>query len=227
MRRMYFDIDGSLLVDDTGEPKTALAKGAFERALHRSGFEQLICVGSFVDAGRAAKAVQPDYDIHEVIFDICGGVFSDKEWFTTNTLLTQDSYYRATEVDLNTDWWYLDQQLPADNEMNIDELRFPIGPFTAPDIITPAQVKSWIDEMGSFPAALKSVVEPMTQAQLDTPYRPDGWTVKQVVHHLPDSHLNSYVRFKWALTEDHPTIKIYFEDRWARLRDYADEPIAV
>ena len=108
MRRMYFDIDGSLLVGDTGEPKAALAKGAFERALRRSGFQQLICVGNFVDAGRAAREINPQYDILGAIFDICGGVFSDEDWFRANTLLTRDSYYRAVEVDLAADWWYLD-----------------------------------------------------------------------------------------------------------------------
>ena len=108
MRRMYFDIDGSLLVGDTGEPKAALADGEFERAVRRSGVQQLICVGNFVDAGRAAKEVNPHYDIHAAIFAICGGAFSDEDWFRANTALTRDSFYRAAEVDLNTDWWYLD-----------------------------------------------------------------------------------------------------------------------
>ena len=72
-----------------------------------------------------------------------------------------------------------------------------------------------------LPARLRAVVEPLTDAQLDTPYRPDGWTVRQVVHHLADSHLNSLVRFKWALTEERPTIKAYYEERWAELADYA------
>ena len=76
--------------------------------MRRSGVQQLICVGNFVDAGRAAKEINPHYDIHGAIFDICGGAFSDEDWFRANTALTRDSYYRAAEVDLSTDWWYLD-----------------------------------------------------------------------------------------------------------------------
>jgi hypothetical protein len=69
------------------------------------------------------------------------------------------------------------------------------------------------------------VIEPLSPAQLDTPYRPGGWRVRQVVHHLADSHLNSFIRFKWALTEDRPAIKAYHEDRWAELPDYVDVPV--
>lgn len=105
---MYFDIDGSLLVGDTGKPKSALVGGALERAFHLCGIEHLVCVGNFVDAGRSAKEIDPRYDIHGAILNICGGVFRDEEWFRANTSLVSDSYYRAAEVDLNSDWYYLD-----------------------------------------------------------------------------------------------------------------------
>ena len=107
-----------------------------------------------------------------------------------------------------------------------DDLRYPIGPFAPPDTLTPEQVKTWIAEIATLPAALHKAVTPLTESQLDTPYRPGGWTVRQVVHHVPESHLNSFIRFKWALTEDRPTIKAYDEKSWATLPDYAAVPIA-
>jgi uncharacterized damage-inducible protein DinB len=110
--------------------------------------------------------------------------------------------------------------------MSLDELRYPIGPFEAPEVVTDEHVAAWIDEIESFPAALRAVVEPLSSEQLDTPYREGGWTVRQVVHHLADSHMNSFIRFKWALTEDRPTIKAYFEDRWAKLPDTSSVPTA-
>lgn len=82
-----------------------------------------------------------------------------------------------------------------------------------------------IEEIARTPANLRSAVQGLSTKQLDTPYRPGGWTVRQVVHHLPDSHMNSYVRFKLALTEDEPTIKPYAEDRWAELSDTKATPI--
>ncbi|NNE44067.1 MAG: putative metal-dependent hydrolase [Gemmatimonadetes bacterium] len=104
------------------------------------------------------------------------------------------------------------------------ELQYPIGEFSAPEEITPAQVDAWITDIEVLPRDLRAAVTPLSDAQLDTPYRPDGWTVRQVVHHVPDSHINSYVRFRWALTESRPEIKTYWEDRWALLPDYA-EPV--
>ena len=101
-----------------------------------------------------------------------------------------------------------------------DSLRFPLGPFEAPATIDPEQVAAWIDEIERLPAELRVAVAPLSEPQLDTRYRPGGWTLRQVVHHLADSHLNSIIRFKWALTEERPTIKPYFEDRWAELADY-------
>ncbi len=109
--------------------------------------------------------------------------------------------------------------------MTDEDLRYPIGRFTAPPDVTPAHVASWIDDIARLPADLRRVVAPLTPAQLDTPYRPGGWRVRQVVHHLVDSHVNSFIRFKWALTEDRPTIKPYFEDRWAELADTRETPV--
>jgi hypothetical protein len=109
--------------------------------------------------------------------------------------------------------------------LNPEELRYPIGRFHPPAHVSGEQVRAWIDDIERLPAALRAAVERLTPGQLDTPYRPGGWTVRQVVHHVVDSHLNSFIRFKWALTESRPTIKAYFEDRWAELPDYSDTPI--
>ena len=108
-----------------------------------------------------------------------------------------------------------------------ERLRFPAGRFTPPDAVTPAERERWIGELAAHPAQLRALVERMSEAQLDTPYRPGGWTVRQVVHHLPDSHMNAYVRVKLALTEHAPTIKPYDEARWAELPDTRLTPVAV
>ncbi len=107
-----------------------------------------------------------------------------------------------------------------------EDLRFPIGPFDASAEVTASKIEGWIDEIARFPAKLRAVVEPLTVEQLETRYRPGGWRVRQVVHHLADSHMNSFVRFKWALTEDRPRIKAYFEERWANLADYGEVPVS-
>ena len=99
------------------------------------------------------------------------------------------------------------------------DLRYPIGKFTFPEQVTDELRRQWIDEIAAAPAALRSAVAGLSPEQLDTPYRPGGWTVRQVVHHVPDSHLNAYVRCKLALTEDVPTIKPYDEAAWAQLPD--------
>jgi DinB superfamily len=97
--------------------------------------------------------------------------------------------------------------------------RYPIGKFFFSGPLTAAQKKEFLDNIEHTPARLREAVSGLSEAQLDTPYRDGGWTVRQVVHHLPDSHMNSYVRVKLALTEDGPTIKPYMEDRWADLLD--------
>ncbi len=107
------------------------------------------------------------------------------------------------------------------------DLRYPIGKFHFDGTLSEEQKKTFLDEIARTPANLRAAVKGLSHAQLDTPYRPGGWTVRQVVHHVPDSHLNSYMRFKLALTEDEPTIKTYAEDRWAELADTKSTPIEV
>lgn len=107
------------------------------------------------------------------------------------------------------------------------DLRYPIGSFKLDGAPTDLQIKRAIDEIAEAPARLRTAVEGLSPEQLDTPYRPGGWTVRQVVHHVPDSHLNSYCRFKLALTEEEPTIKAYHEDRWVELDDSRTAPIEI
>ena len=107
------------------------------------------------------------------------------------------------------------------------DLRYPIGKFHFEGPLTDQQKQASLDEIARTPANLRAAITGLSEAQLDTPYRPGGWTVRQVVHHMPDSHLNSYVRFKLALTEDQPTIKPYAEDRWAELADTKATPVGV
>jgi hypothetical protein len=107
------------------------------------------------------------------------------------------------------------------------DLRFPIGPYLAPEAITRDQRTVWIDEIARTPAALRAAVAGLTDAQLDAPYRDGGWTVRQVVHHVPDSHIHAYVRMKSALTEEHPLVRAYDEQKYAALPDYQQTPIEV
>jgi len=109
--------------------------------------------------------------------------------------------------------------------MDIERLKYPIGKFDCPSNISQATLEAWISILEHFPNRLIRLVENLSEAQLNTPYRPEGWTVKQVVHHLYDSHHNSYTRFKWTLTEDTPLIKAYNEADWAKLFDYSTAPI--
>jgi hypothetical protein len=110
-------------------------------------------------------------------------------------------------------------------ETKMTDLRYPIGKFHYDGPPNDEQKAKFISEVARTPENLKSSINGLSPVQLDTPYRPEGWTVRQVVHHLPDSHMNSYVRFKLALTEDEPTIKPYAEDRWAELADTKATPI--
>lgn len=100
-----------------------------------------------------------------------------------------------------------------------EDLRYPIGVFDPEIEITPEVRKNLIDEVVELPVYLDEAVKGMSAEQLDTPYRPGGWTVRQTVHHVADSHLNAYVRFKLALTEETPTIRPYDEAEWAELPD--------
>jgi uncharacterized damage-inducible protein DinB len=105
------------------------------------------------------------------------------------------------------------------------DLRYPVGKFEWDGKATAESRRQAIEEIAAVPARMSAAVRGLTREQLDTPYRPEGWTVRQVVHHVPDSHLNAYVRFKLALTEDEPTIKPYDEKRWAELMDTRETPI--
>ena len=109
------------------------------------------------------------------------------------------------------------------------DLRYPIGPFKAHtrDRTTAEEKATLMDEIAAAPARLREAVAGLDDDQLDTQYREDGWTVRQVVHHVLDSHVNAYVRFRWALTEDGPLIKLYDEKEWARLSDAMTAPVAV
>jgi uncharacterized damage-inducible protein DinB len=107
----------------------------------------------------------------------------------------------------------------------MEDLRYPVGRFQRPASLTPEQRHDAIGAIAAAPANLRNAVRGLTSAQFDTPYRPEGWTVRQVVHHVPDSHLNAYTRFKLALTEDTPTIKPYDEAAWATLEDSRSTPI--
>jgi len=105
------------------------------------------------------------------------------------------------------------------------DLRFPIGKYSPPETITEEHVAGWIEDIKQYPQTIRSLVEGMTEEQLNTPYRPDGWTVRQVVHHTSESHLNSIIRFKWGLTEDEPKIKAYNQTEWAETADVNETPI--
>jgi hypothetical protein len=107
------------------------------------------------------------------------------------------------------------------------DLQYPIGKFSFPAPLTEEQKQKCLDEISHAPSNLRAAVSGLSEDQLDTPYRPAGWSVRQVVHHVPDSHMNAYVRFKLALTEEEPTIKPYAEDRWAVLADTRSTPIEV
>ncbi|MEP3211362.1 MAG: YfiT family bacillithiol transferase [Maribacter sp.] len=110
-------------------------------------------------------------------------------------------------------------------ENSLEKLRYPIGHFECPKEISTAQINDWIHVLEALPLRLQTLVKNLSAEQLETPYRPDGWTIRQVVHHIADSHHNSYTRFKWALTEDQPLIKAYEEKEWSNLFDARTAPI--
>ncbi len=105
------------------------------------------------------------------------------------------------------------------------DLRYPIGKFEPPDAVTESRRREWIDTIAGAPDIFRAAVRGLSEQQLDTPYRPEGWTVRQVVHHVADSHMNAYTRFRLALTEDQPTVKPYEEARWAKLEDARTAPV--
>src|SRR5512133_724141 len=105
--------------------------------------------------------------------------------------------------------------------------RFPIGKFSFDGPLSDEQKAQFLDDIEQTPGRMRAAVRGLSQQQLDTPYRDGGWTVRQVVHHVPDSHMNAYIRFKLALTEAEPTIKPYAEDLWAELADTKSTPVEV
>src|SRR5581483_1741341 len=108
----------------------------------------------------------------------------------------------------------------------IDSLRYPIGKY-APQPFSVEQKEKWLLDLKFLPNELEMAIENLDEAQLDTPYREEGWTVRQLVHHVADSHINAYVRFKLGLTENNPPIKPYEEKGWALLNDVKTVPINV
>ena len=105
-----------------------------------------------------------------------------------------------------------------------DALRYPIGKFTPRDSYTALEIQQFISRIETLPAKLEAVTRNLTPEQLDTPYREGGWTVRQVLNHIPDSHLNAYVRLKWTLTEDTPIIKAYNEKAWTETPEVKGDP---
>jgi hypothetical protein len=106
------------------------------------------------------------------------------------------------------------------------DARYPIGPFAWQET-APEDTATAVDEIAALPAQLAEAVAGLEEMKLDTPYRTDGWTIRQVVHHLADSHMNSYIRFKWALTEEAPLIKTYQEALWAELPEARTAPVGI
>src|SRR5262245_62177547 len=111
----------------------------------------------------------------------------------------------------------------------MSNLQYPVGKFQVKPGTTHEQRRALIENIAQTPARLRAAIANLSPAQLDEPYRPDGWTVRQVVHHLADSHVNAYTRFKLGLTEAEPTIKPYDENRWSMLEDgsYADPEVSL
>lgn len=112
--------------------------------------------------------------------------------------------------------------------MTEEELRYPVGRFGAPEgEVSAQQREQWVEDLATLSTRLRAALSELGAERLDDVYRPGGWTVRQVVHHLPDSHVNAYIRFKLALTEEQPTIKPYAEDLWAELPDSRITPVEV
>ncbi|KRD62445.1 hydrolase [Flavobacterium sp. Root935] len=110
-------------------------------------------------------------------------------------------------------------------ELDLEKLKYPIEKFIAPNDYSVTYLSEKIEEIESFPKRLENETLHLTDEQLDTPYRPDGWTVRQVIHHCAESHMNCYIRIKWALTENNPVIKAYDEVLWSELNDNLTMPI--
>jgi hypothetical protein len=110
-------------------------------------------------------------------------------------------------------------------EEELNNLKFPIGTFEVPLVITNENILLWINQVETFPAKLIELTSGLSDEKKNWKYRPEGWSIKQVVHHCADSHINSFIRFKWTLTEDTPIIKAYDEAKWAELFDGSEDDL--
>jgi hypothetical protein len=108
--------------------------------------------------------------------------------------------------------------------MSDEKLQYPVGKFSPKESYTPEEIRTLIDAIEAIPSKIEATYKKFSQQQLDTPYRPGGWTARQVLHHVPDSHMNAYIRFKWTLTENMPTIKAYNEKDWANTYETKQDP---
>ena len=113
-----------------------------------------------------------------------------------------------------------------DSQTDIERLKYPIGKFSKPETISEKDIKNWITDIEQFPNRLNKLVPYLSASELNYRYRPEGWTIKQIVHHCADSHMNSFMRFKLCLTEELPTIKTYQEAKWAELPDATEADIS-
>ncbi|MFZ5553283.1 MAG: YfiT family bacillithiol transferase [Bacteroidota bacterium] len=102
---------------------------------------------------------------------------------------------------------------------NTEKLKYPIGRYTKPAAVTTERIEEWKKSIETFPERLRKETENLTDAELNYRYRPESWTIRQLIHHCADSHMNAFIRFKLALTEDHPTVKPYDENKWSELLD--------
>jgi DinB superfamily len=109
--------------------------------------------------------------------------------------------------------------------MDTPDLRYPVGEFRFPESVSAQELAVFLDQIAETPARMRAAIDGLSDSQLDTPYRTGGWTVRQLAHHVPDSHINSYTRFRLALTENDPVIKPYEEARWAELSDARTMPV--
>ena len=109
-------------------------------------------------------------------------------------------------------------------EPTLEQLQYPVGKWTWPETVSSEEIKEAIAVIADFPHQMIEAINGLSDEQLDTQYRPDGWMIRQVVHHTADSHMNAYIRFKWALTEDNPIIKPYDQSQWAELIDSKGDP---
>ena len=110
VRRLHFDLDGTVVDLATGGPKSALAGGALESAIREARFDEIVCIGNFVGVIRLLRKTSPEYDGHHAIFELCGGAFTDETWFRGITRLVVDPARRAAEVEIDSDWWYMDDE---------------------------------------------------------------------------------------------------------------------